>query len=116
MEDEILPRARNVKSYSEEREGRHTNQSPSSRDDEHSPARSSEENVFNGTKFAGGYLNESPDKVTRQIPSVGHDLRRSYNKEVVRQQCKESYGSDISVRTLGGETNKSSYASSTRSW
>ena len=112
MEDEVLPRARNVKLYSEEREGRHTNQSPNSRDDEHSPGRSSEENVFNGARFAGGYLNESPAEVTRQISSVGHDLRRS-DKEVDRQQSKESYKSDKGVRTLEGKTDKSSYASLT---
>ena len=64
MEDEVLPRAGNVKLYSEDREGRHTNQSPNSRDDEHSPGRSSEENVFNGARFAGGCLNESPAEVT----------------------------------------------------
>ena len=43
---------------------------------------------------------------------MGHNLRRS-NKEVVRQQRKESYGSDIGVRTLEGKTDKSSYSSST---
>ena len=111
MEDEVLARARNVKLYSE---GRHTNQSPNSRDDEHFPGRSSEENLFNGARFAGGYLNESPAEVTRQISSVNHDLRRlNYNEEVDRQQGKESYESDIGVRTLERKTDKSSYASPT---
>ena len=43
---------------------------------------------------------------------MGYDLRRS-NKEVVRQQSKESCGSDIGLRTLEGKTDKSSHASST---